>query len=557
MLARFQKWLKPPTFEDGTLTNQAQSLNAILMTIFVLTILYLPYAIFFPPPGQVIIAIIALAMEIGLWVLMRSGRVRLASILLATMIWSAILVEEIIYGGVRDSGFASFAIVIVIASLTIGFTGGAFFTIITIIAGIGLITAENMNLLAPFAGGTNSSVLTSHSITFIAVLLLLYLATRSITISSRKIQEEEKATRAINRELEQSQLELQERSRLLEKRNRALETVTEIGHLFNRTRDEGDFLKQVVNLLTTRLDFECIHIYLLDQARENAILRASNKETSSRLLQITRSSISHGFESGDTLSYQIGNETYYITPPAIAEGMQSTVNLPIETGSKMLGLLNMQTSTPGSSAEDISVLDTVADQIANALENLRMFEQLEERLREIEQLAGEATQSGWKKLEAGVPLGYKYDRIQVLPGSEQYPPEVIKKLLERKSVTYVTSGVHRTSRLVAPIILRNQVLGMIGYEEDDPGHVWEQDNIIILETIASQVSLALENTRLIAEAQERAQQEKLIANITSRMRETLDIDIILQTAIREMREAFALKEAEIRLQSIENESREE
>jgi GAF domain-containing protein len=98
---------------------------------------------------------------------------------------------------------------------------------------------------------------------------------------------------------------------------------------------------------------------------------------------------------------------------------------------------------------------------------------------------------------------------------------------------------------------------MIGYEEEDPAHVWEQDSIIILETIASQVSLALENTRLIAEAQERAQQEKLIANITSRMRETLDVDIILQTAIRELREAFALKQAEIRLQPIENEPNEE
>jgi GAF domain-containing protein len=553
MLARFQKWLRPPTFEDRMLSNQAQSLNAILMFIFALTVFYLPYAIFFPPRGQVIIAIIAMAVEIGLWSLMRAGRVRLASTLLSTMIWIAILIEEIIYGGVRDSGFASFAIVIVIASLTIGFTGGAIFTGITIIAGIGLILAENMNLIITYAGNSNNSVLTSHSITFVAILLLLYLATRSITRSSQKILEEEKATRAINRELEQSQSALQERSRLLEKRNRTLETVTEIGHLFNRIRNETAFLKQVVSLLTTRLDFECINIYLLDQAGENAILRASNREAPSVSLQITHSMISHGFESSDTLSYPVGHETYYITPPTMAEGMRSTLNLPIETGGKILGLLNFQTSIPDSSSEGASVLDIVADQVANALENIRMFEQLQARLHEIEQLAGESAQSGWKKLESGVPLGYEYDRIQVLQGAGEFPPEVIRKLLERKSVTYVTPGLHRTSRLVAPIILRNQVLGMIGYEEDDPGHVWEQDSIIILETIAAQVSLALENTRLIAEAQERAQQEKLIANITSRMRETLDVDIILQTAIREMREAFALKEAEIRLQPMENE----
>jgi GAF domain-containing protein len=557
MLARFQKLVEPPAFEDRALANQAQSLNAILIFIFALTLVYLPYAIFFPPPEQVVIALIALVVEIGLWLLMRSGRIRFASILFTALIWIAILVEEIIFGGVRDSGFASFAIVIVIASLTISFAGGAIFTALTIVAGIGLIVAENMGLLVPYAATSPVSILVSHSITFFAILLLLYLAIRSITASSRMVAEEQKATREINRELEQSHAVLQERSNLLERRNLALETVTEIGHLFNRTQDENEFLNRVIELLTNRLDYESISIYLLDQAGENIILRASSQETPTKMLQTTRSEIVYDFQDSDTLSYRIGSATYNINSPQLAKGMQLSYSLPIETGGKLLGLLNIQSATERDPADDASVLDIMADQIASALENLRMVEQLQQRLREIEELAGEAAQAGWKKVEAGVPIGFEYDRIQVLPGSENYPPDVIKRLLERKSVTYVTNGPHRTSRLVAPIVLRNQVLGMIGYEENDPGHIWEQDSIIVLETIALQVSLALENTRLIAEAQERARQEKLITSVTARMRETLDIDIVLQTAIREMREAFALKEAEIRLQAPSSETAKE
>jgi GAF domain-containing protein len=557
MLARFQKLVEPPAFEDRALANQAQSLNAILIFIFALTLVYLPYAIFFPPPEQVVIALIALVVEIGLWLLMRSGRIRFASILFTALIWIAILVEEIIFGGVRDSGFASFAIVIVIASLTISFAGGAIFTALTIVAGIGLIVAENMGLLVPYAATSPVSILASHSITFFAILLLLYLAIRSVTTSSRMVVDEQKATREINRELEQSHAVLQERSNLLERRNLALETVTEIGHLFNRTQDENEFLNRVIELLTNRLDYESISIYLLDQAGENIILRASSQETSTIMLQTTRSEIVYDFQDSDTLSYRIGSATYNINSPRLAKGMQLSYSLPIETGGKLLGLLNIQSATERNPADDASVLDIMADQIASALENLRMVEQLQQRLREIEELAGEAAQAGWKKVEAGVPIGFEYDRIQVLPGSENYPPDVIKRLLERKSVTYVTNGPHRTSRLVAPIVLRNQVLGMIGYEENDPGHIWEQDSIIVLETIALQVSLALENTRLIAEAQERARQEKLITSVTARMRETLDIDIVLQTAIREMREAFALKEAEIRLQAPSSETAKE
>ena len=554
MLARFRKWLEAPTFEDRTLTNQARSLNAILLFIFVLTLLYIPYAILFPPPGQVFIAMTALAVEAGLWFLLRAGRVRLASILFSTLIWVAILLEEIIYGGVRDSGFASFAIVIVIASLTIGFAGGAIFAVLTILGGIGLIAAENMQLLAPLPGASSSSVLISHSITFVAVLLLLYLAIRNFTMSSKKIIDDEKATREINQELEKSRTELQEHAHQLERKTEALEAVTQIGHLFNQTKDEKVYLKEAVELLARRLPFDKISVYLLDEAGENAILRAHAGDMPIQILQVTHSRIGYGYQSGETLSFRIGSEAYYITPPGTTEGMHSTLNIPIETGTKMLGLINVQASGATLPKEDVAVLEIVADQIANALENIRMFSQLQGRLLEIEQLAGQATQSGWRKVEAGTPLRYEYDRIQVLPGKEEYPPEVVNQLMQGKSATYVTRGIHRTSRLVAPIILRNQVLGMIGYEEDNPNHVWEPDSILVLETIASQVSLALENTRLIAEAQERARQEKLISNAASRMRETLDIDIILQTAVREMRDAFGLKEAEIRLHPIPEET---
>ena len=66
--------------------------------------------------------------------------------------------------------------------------------------------------------------------------------------------------------------------------------------------------------------------------------------------------------------------------------------------------------------------------------------------------------------------------------------------------------------------------------------------------MASRVSLALENTRLVAEAQQRAEQERTIGQVTTRMRETLDIETILKTAVKEMRQSLSLSGAEVRLQ---------
>ena len=89
---------------------------------------------------------------------------------------------------------------------------------------------------------------------------------------------------------------------------------------------------------------------------------------------------------------------------------------------------------------------------------------------------------------------------------------------------------------------------MIGYDNDNVDHEWQEDEKILLETVASRVSLALENTRLVAEAQQRAEQERVIGQVTTRMRETLDIETILRTAVKEMRQSLALSGAEVRLQ---------
>ena len=67
----------------------------------------------------------------------------------------------------------------------------------------------------------------------------------------------------------------------------------------------------------------------------------------------------------------------------------------------------------------------------------------------------------------------------------------------------------------------------------------------MIEKIGEQIALALENSRLVDEAQKSAQRDQLIANISSRVRETLDVEAVIRTASTELRKVFDLKEAEI------------
>ena len=75
----------------------------------------------------------------------------------------------------------------------------------------------------------------------------------------------------------------------------------------------------------------------------------------------------------------------------------------------------------------------------------------------------------------------------------------------------------------------------------------EQKEKDLLTAVSTQIGLAIENARLLYETREQAHQEQLVSDVSTKLRETLDLDTVLKTAIEEMRRTFNLKEVEVRL----------
>jgi GAF domain-containing protein len=63
---------------------------------------------------------------------------------------------------------------------------------------------------------------------------------------------------------------------------------------------------------------------------------------------------------------------------------------------------------------------------------------------------------------------------------------------------------------------------------------------------------ALESARLYQDTQRRAARERLVGEVTARMRETLDMDAVLQTAVQQMRQALGLHDVTIRLEGADS-----
>jgi GAF domain-containing protein len=101
--------------------------------------------------------------------------------------------------------------------------------------------------------------------------------------------------------------------------------------------------------------------------------------------------------------------------------------------------------------------------------------------------------------------------------------------------------------LVAPIQLRGEVIGALGLQEIADGRTWTRDEVALVEAVADQMALAIENIRLLDETRQRAQRDRLIADITAQVRASMDVERIMRTAVRGLGTALGTNRAYIRL----------
>jgi GAF domain-containing protein len=87
---------------------------------------------------------------------------------------------------------------------------------------------------------------------------------------------------------------------------------------------------------------------------------------------------------------------------------------------------------------------------------------------------------------------------------------------------------------VAPITLRNAVIGDLQLHEIDPERKWTEGELALINAVIDQVAQAAETLRLLDETQERASREQLVSQISNKMRRAPDMESLLQVAVSEL-----------------------
>ena len=354
----------------------------------------------------------------------------------------------------------------------------------------------------------------------------------------------EKAQNQINTLLgtmKQEQENLEERvevrtNELLTKTNQ-LNAAAYIAKQTAEIQDLDSLLKNTVNLISERFDFYHAGIFLINELEDYAVLQAASSEGGKRMidrghrLRVGSQGIV-GFvasEKKPRIALDVGKDAVYFDNPELPL-TRSEVALPLLAREKIIGILDIQSTEPEIFTQnDIEVFQTMADQIAVAIENIRLLSESQLVISQLESLSSEKTRNNWN-------FYHRTGKAAV-----HFSPTGLRPL--EKGQEYQASG----KVLEIPLLVRGQKIGKITLTRKSENPEWTQQEQTIAEDVALQTALALDNARLIEQTQKRAERELEISSIANKVRETLDVQSILRTSAREIQRVLNLEEAEVRL----------
>jgi GAF domain-containing protein len=255
------------------------------------------------------------------------------------------------------------------------------------------------------------------------------------------------------------------------------------------------------------------------------------------------------------IALDVSRDTAHFHNPLLPD-TRSEMTLPLISGGRIIGALDVQSVMEAAfDSSDIQTMQTLADQLAVAIDNVRQIESTQESLNELNALYKDQARKTWKQVAQARPTAFEYDGLNIVAGRRQLPADILEQLSGGQSVILRDSPTRKKAKtggaratLLVPLMLQGQLIGTVGIEKADPNHEWTQDELSMAESVATQASLALENARLLEETQRRAAKERTIGEISARIGGLVDIDKILQATVQELSQTLSGAEVAIQFQ---------
>lgn len=383
-----------------------------------------------------------------------------------------------------------------------------------------------------------------------------------------------------------------------------LETTAEIARDISGSLNLDELLIKAVNFVRERFDFYHASIFLHDLPGEFAIIREATGEAGAQMKRAgykigigSKSIVGFVSSRGEQLVVNdtTKDATYYANP--LLPDTRSEAAIPLKVGERILGAMDVQSTKPYAfSTDNLRSLQILADQLAVAVVNTELFAETQEHLSQHRLLhhitttaaSGKTLEEALEGAVNGLQVTLGGDRVMILLADRE------KRLLEVKASTgyaedvaslkfaigsgvtgwvaahkrplrvrdtaedprYVQISSNTRSELAVPLIYRNELLGVLNVESEQIDAYNENDEEM-LGTLGGSLAAIIANARLVEQIRIQAERERLIYEVTSKIRRSTDIQSILMTTASELTRITGARYARIHVKPVNDPSEEE
>lgn len=371
--------------------------------------------------------------------------------------------------------------------------------------------------------------------------------------------------RAAMTDLERERAKLEERvaerTRVVERRTIQIATGAEIARAAGAQLDPAKLLEEAVDLVQNRFDLYYVGAFLSDEVGKFAVLRAGTGNAGKTMLANNhrleiggQSMIGQAVAQGRArIALDVGREAVRFSNPNLPR-TRSEMALPFAARGRTFGALTIQSEQPSAfSPEDIVALQSMADLIAIALDNARLFQEAQTALAEVTNLHQSYISQAWAdyvESEQAAPT-FIAEKDSFSRGQAVEIPNFEQAAREQKAVPG-TGGLGHA--LTVPIRLRDQVIGAIAIEGDEEERTWSPDELALIDSVLEQTALSLETARLqratenaLSETRRLVNREQAVNEISGKLRRLPNVESVLTTALVELGRTLGASRGRVRL----------
>ncbi|GAB4424480.1 MAG: hypothetical protein Kow002_14000 [Anaerolineales bacterium] len=460
---------------------------------------------------------------------------------LVSLVTMGIGISTLADTGIRNDGVLFLYASVVIASILLDTRQATIIVVINEVA-IGVLGWLTVTGIAPPTDPAASPATLEDWIAGgIAHLLLAWLTIAGLhmlhEVYRRSQKTAKETTQALLDERKTMEERVIQRTQELEKRTNQLNATTIVARQTAEIQELNTLLQDTVNLITEQFGFYHAGIFLINERGDYAVLQSASSEGGKQMLErghrlLVGAQGIVGYvaaEKQPRIALDVGEEAVYFDNPYLPE-TRSEMGIPLIVRDKLIGVLDVQsTEREAFSEDDFNIFQTLADQIAIAIENVRLLHESQLVISQLQFVSDQTTHQGW------------LEHLQRTKPAYLFSPLGIKDLDENHKITETEQTIE------IPLMLRNRKVGKFKLNRKPGFSGWTEQEINFATEIASQTALVLDNIRLLEETKRRAQREQAISGIANRVRETLDLDTVLRTSAAELQRALGLEEAEVQL----------